>query len=433
MRSLFLGVYIVIVGGFYGAFYVLDVLSNDLYETEFRDGYSRYVKKISPLITSELRQNPDQKQVLNHWRDILGKELIALEFVVLAPEEKITFLDSVAVTQVTLTDLSDEIHLLFLVSDDNDERRALKFHFKDAYPESFEFWFDISFVTVYLMMAAVIGVLTFMLYRYLNRINLLATSVTAGDLSARTKTSRIPVFNDLFNNINQMASELESKHRESEIFLGAIHHELRSPITKLRLALDMALGNKEPKFQSELLSDMDQDLEELNRLMEDILMLSRLKLQEEQVDLLNIDIHPVISRVVSNIADARISIEPGQGCAIRSNGALLERVLHNVISNAVKFADNHIQISVTRHKNGVGIEISDDGPGIPVSERKLIFKPFYRVDKGRARVTGGVGLGLAIASIIVEKLTGEIEIEQSEFGGACFKIYLLCGAPLKTH
>ena len=96
----------------------------------------------------------------------------------------------------------------------------------------------------------------------------------------------------------------------------------------------------------------------------------------------------------------------------------------NIIGNALKFAKQTVLIEMTKGKNRIEISVSDDGPGIPNEERDIVFQPFYRIDKGRTRNTGGVGLGLAIARLVVTKMSGEIHIESSESGGAKFVLAL---------
>ena len=145
---------------------------------------------------------------------------------------------------------------------------------------------------------------------------------------------------------------------------------------------------------------MDADLEELNALMEDILMLSRLRLQDSELETQKLNIAEVVQTISDKFSDDRLNLLCSTEAEILANRIFLERAITNIISNALKFANHRVDISINQQNHRVSIMISDDGPGIPESEQQLIFKPFYRVDKGRARLTGGVGLGLAIARLV---------------------------------
>ena len=102
---------------------------------------------------------------------------------------------------------------------------------------------------------------------------------------------------------------------------------------------------------------------------------------------------------------------------IKANHTLIERAIFNIISNANKYAKQKVTIKDKKPGNQLILAIDDDGPGFPVSERKLVLKPFYRTHKSRSRSTGGVGLGLAIAEIVVKDSEGEIVIGENDLGG----------------
>lgn len=421
MRALFLWIYFLIVGGFLGAFFLMEYLGADFYSKEFRQAYSGYADRISDLIISDLEQSDDSQQVIAYWKRVVGSELSVLRLLPL-PEHQYDAAERLTVVEVKITDLADEIRLQIKIPEAQFQHTVLEFVFIDAYSDNFESWYQKGVFAIFVFMAVLIAILVFILYRYLQGIQSLTSSVIDGDLTARVMPSRIPLFNDLSANINQMALALENGHKESQIFLGAIHHELRSPITKLRLALDIALSNKDNSLRDELLIDMDTDLEELNILMEDILMLSRLKLQEGASGEEELNLLFLLQELREAASDERITIADSDIILLSCNKVLITRALSNILTNALKFAEQKVLIEISRSEKFIEIAISDDGPGIPETDKQLIFKPFYRVDKGRARTTGGVGLGLAIASLVIAKMSGDIQVDSSIFGGARFRI-----------
>lgn len=427
MRTLFLWVYLLIVGGFVGAVYLMEYLGGDLYERDFSDGYRHYVARISPLIAADLAESTNPQETLAQWQLVVGEELQSLEVITL-PTDLNFDSEPVKVTYLETNELADEIQLLVRLDSLSNPTKGLKFYFIDAASESFEAWYQKGLAGVYLFMAFLIGGLILFLSSYLQKIKSLTRSVSQGNLTARMSHNSIPVFRSLADDLNQMVQELESKHQESDIFLGAIHHELRSPITKLRLALDMALHSNNETLLKELIVDMDEDLEELNDLMEDILMLSRLRLQKQMPAYSLFNATELLNKILDDISDPRISLNctdmTVSNITINSNKMLLERALVNIISNAIKFAKSRVLVEVSEKAGEISIAVSDDGPGIPKEQRSLIFQPFYRVDKARARNTGGVGLGLAIANLVIHKLAGKISIEDSALGGAKFVLQL---------
>lgn len=428
MRTLFFWVYLLIVGGFVSAFYLMEYLADDLYEQDFANGYRDYVVRISPLIATDLHEldvsdTEKQQTILSHWQLIIGEELKSLRFIAVPKQADFTA-GNVIVTKLDTTDLTDQITLLARLADFHHNNQVLEFHFVDTVSEAYESWYLKGIIAVYLFMALLIGLLVLFLSNFLQRIKSLTNSVIAGELYTRMPLNSVPVFRTLSENLNHMVEELETKRQESDIFLGAIHHELRSPITKLRLALDMALDCNDEALLKELLTDMDIDLEELSALMEDILMLSRLRLQGQEPELTRVDISHLLKTIVSVFNDSKITLSTHKSQLICSNQILLERAFSNIIGNALKFAKTAVHIETRQVQDKFQILVCDDGPGIHKTERKIIFQPFYRTDPGRTRNTGGVGLGLAIAHLVITKMSGDIYIEDSPLGGAQFILEL---------
>jgi len=99
---------------------------------------------------------------------------------------------------------------------------------------------------------------------------------------------------------------------------------------------------------------------------------------------------------------------------------LMERVLDNLVNNALRYSNQRIQVSLTLQGSRATLRVEDDGPGIAPAEREKVFEPFVRLDPSRDRATGGCGLGLAIVHSIAQAMAGEVHCQASGLGGACF-------------
>ncbi|NQZ09128.1 MAG: hypothetical protein HRT35_18375 [Algicola sp.] len=252
----------------------------------------------------------------------------------------------------------------------------------------------------------------------MNKISRVTESVANGKFDQKMPNSRVPALQKLAGDINTMAATIEEKTADNIILTGAIHHELRIPITRIRLALDMAVHGNTDEMTAELLTGMDGDLEELSSLMEELLTISRLRLKGVELAKEPLAMQSIIEKVTKDINSPLVTIDNTADFTLQANQTLMERALYNIISNATKYADNAVMISSCIESGQFVLNVGDDGMGIPEDERDLILKPFYRTDKSRNRNTGGFGLGLAIADMVIKDTQGVIEIGDSELGGA---------------
>ena len=220
-------------------------------------------------------------------------------------------------------------------------------------------------------------------------------------------------------------------------FVSAVTHELRTPLTTLRLYLDMLLGGlvtAEPMRQ-EYLQTMDAETDRLVRLVANVLDFSRLERHNPRLSLSPHGVEDILAPVVAawgqrcTQAGKKLELDntvPPEVC-FRTDSALLVQVLSNLIDNACKYsrdaADPTIRLRVRRDGKRLLFEVEDRGPGIPVGERRTIFRPFRRGAEADA-TTGGVGLGLALACRWAQLLGGRLLLESPAAGGACFRVEL---------
>ena len=217
---------------------------------------------------------------------------------------------------------------------------------------------------------------------------------------------------------NRMALEVQALLENRTVLLAGVSHDLRTPITRLRLALSL-LEDADPG----LVKRMEHDLDEMNRLISDMLVFARsLKIEALQdVDL---------TRVLTDLAEQAALLgplewRPGPPCVAKVGEAALRRIVGNLLENARRYGDGDgeavtLELECNASDAGekpVRIAVLDRGPGIPVEQREAVFRPFTRLETSRSREAGGSGLGLAIARQLADAYGWRIELTDRAGGG----------------
>ena len=289
------------------------------------------------------------------------------------------------------------------------------------------------------------AVVCYFLARYISRpIQYLQTAthrLAAGDLDTRVggdlgqRRDELAV---LAHDFDDMAEQLRALITSRQQLLRDISHELRSPLTRLRLALGLA-ARKSEGAEPEL-DRIEREAERLEKLIGQILKLARLDQGQSEVRLEQTDLAALIDMVVQ---DARFEGKP-KGCRINwQSGAkcdidididedLMRSAIENVVRNAVRYtADNSsvdIDLTTSGPDGDIMLRVRDHGPGVSKEELSRIFEPFYRVAKSRDRGSGGEGIGLAIAKRVVMLHGGSIEARNAEDSGLEIIITLPLGS-----
>jgi two-component system, OmpR family, osmolarity sensor histidine kinase EnvZ len=220
--------------------------------------------------------------------------------------------------------------------------------------------------------------------------------------------------------IRQAAYEFDKMRKRITIhlnqrseMLSGISHDLRTPLTRLKLQLALLK-------QQDLAKKMSDDIEEMERMLNEYLEFSRHQKNEETE---SINLNNLIKEVVAKYESKKININLNEDLTINIRPNSIKRCLTNLIDNGLSYGKN-IEISLRKMKNDIIIFIDDDGPGIPKKEYQNVMKPFYRIDKSRGQNKSGVGLGLSIANDIIRSHGGNILLEKSTFEGLRVKISL---------
>ena len=201
-------------------------------------------------------------------------------------------------------------------------------------------------------------------------------------------------------------------NQRSEMLSG-ISHDLRTPLTRMKLQIafikDKELANK-----------LTGDIDEMEKMLNEYLQFTSSSFLEKN-ELFNLS--ELINTTVKRYNNENISTNLSTEIYINGRKNLIKRCINNLIDNAIKYGDK-VNIELTKSAKNFFIKIEDDGPGIPEKEYDNVFKPFYKIDKGRADSKSSVGLGLSIASDIIRSHGGNIKLEKSSMNGLGVKIFL---------
>ena len=228
-------------------------------------------------------------------------------------------------------------------------------------------------------------------------------------------------------------TDLKQADRVRRDFVANASHELRTPLTAIRgyaeTLLDGALGD--PATSERFVTTILRHTIRLQRLVDDLLALSRAESLELSMELGPVDVCEVAREAVSATEaqaqskgiEVRIEIPDDLPPALASPWAL-DHVLVNLVDNAVKYTPEggSVVVRSAADDHAVTVDVSDTGPGIPASSRERVFERFYRVDKGRSRDRGGTGLGLAIVKHLVSRMDGEITLDTAPGRGTTFRV-----------
>ncbi len=195
--------------------------------------------------------------------------------------------------------------------------------------------------------------------------------------------------------------------------LSGISHDLRTPLTRMKLQIAF-IKNKD------LSERLAGDIDEMEKMLNEYLQFASSSYIEKD-EMFNLS--DLIEEIIKKYENDNISKNLLPRIYINGRKNLINRCLNNIIDNALKYA-NKIEIKLNKKQTNLFITIDDDGPGITNSEHENVFKPFYKIDKGRADSKSSVGLGLSIASDIIRSHGGNIKLEKSKMNGLRVKIFL---------
>jgi len=201
-------------------------------------------------------------------------------------------------------------------------------------------------------------------------------------------------------------------NQRSEMLSG-ISHDLRTPLTRMKLQIAFIKDQ-------ELSKKLSEDINEMEKMLNEYLQFTSSSYLEKDEQF---NISDLINEIIEKYNNKNISTNITPRLYISGRKNLIRRCINNLLDNSIKYADK-VKIEINKNNNNLFINIEDNGPGIPEQEYDNVFKPFYKIDKGRADSKSSVGLGLSIASDIIRSHGGNIKLEKSSMNGLGVKIFL---------
>lgn len=275
------------------------------------------------------------------------------------------------------------------------------------------------------LIAGVVLIAHVLLLRMLLPLRALADGVgrlTHGDLDVVIDRSTRDEFATLTDGFNQMVARVREMIGARDQLLLDVSHELRSPITRMKVALELVPD-------SDARARLAADVREMEAMVTELLELERLRdgrsIRKQRLDLARLA-RSIASSFAGRHPEVRV-VPSTEKIDVDADARMFEVVLRNLIDNAVTHSlpeSGPVAVEVSRHDGNVTVTVSDDGPGIPEPDAAHIFEPFYRVDRSRSRRTGGYGLGLSICKRVVESHGGRIDVLPRRPRGTTFVVRL---------
>ncbi len=258
-------------------------------------------------------------------------------------------------------------------------------------------------------------------------------SAQVAEISGTTLSERVPVpaskdeIAELAALMNEMLDRLESSSERQRAFVADASHELRSPLSTIVAAAEIASVSPDPTKLQKLADTVSGEAERMQVLVADLLDLARLDEDRLEDATIEVDVVSVCRDALHRLEDATPAISLSAPEVAHADGVLsqIERMVFNLAENAVTHAEGRVAITVTPDGANVLVVVEDDGPGINPEDRERIFERFVRLDSSRGRATGGIGIGLALVKAIVDRHRGAIDVgDSAALGGARFEVTL---------
>ena len=211
----------------------------------------------------------------------------------------------------------------------------------------------------------------------------------------------------------KMRKRIQRHLNQRSEMLSGISHDLRTPLTRMKLQLAFIKDQ-------EISSKLSEDINEMEKMLNEYLQFTSSNFSEKN-EIFNISL--LMDEIIHKYENKNISKDLIGEIYINGRKNLLRRCFNNIIDNAIKYGSK-VDVSLSKKSKNLFIIIGDDGPGIPEAEYNNVFKPFYKIDKGRAEAKSSVGLGLSIASDIIRSHGGYIRLNKSRLNGLEVKIFL---------
>jgi two-component system, OmpR family, sensor kinase len=243
-----------------------------------------------------------------------------------------------------------------------------------------------------------------------------------GDLSVRIDESGSDELAFLAQRFNHAAERVETLLKSHKSLLANASHELRSPLARIRMGLELMEPQASPAFKEEI----QRNIAELDLLVDEILLASRLDARESDIGSIEaVDLTGLAAEECARAGAELVPTDDGRALVVQGVARLLRRAVRNLLENAHRYSSGPVTVELRREGEYAVVRVRDQGPGVPAEERERIFEPFYRL-AGASERYGGVGLGLALVRAITQRHHGSVKCEAPDGAGACFVVRIPC-------
>lgn len=243
--------------------------------------------------------------------------------------------------------------------------------------------------------------------------------VSEGNFDEKIETTRTDELGTLIHSYNEMSHQVAKMLKSKEQLLLDVSHEMRSPLTRMKLSSEFI---DDEKIKKNILDDVN----DLDKMITELLETERMNSTHGGLNKCKMKLNVLINDVALQYSKVELNIDNAE-IEINADKERLRLLFKNLIENAIKYSENSnepVSVKVVENNNNVEISIQDRGEGIPEKELEFIFEPFYRVDKSRTKESGGFGLGLHLCKNIVEAHKGKISVQSRISEGTKFSIIL---------
>lgn len=272
----------------------------------------------------------------------------------------------------------------------------------------------------YLGIVAIVAIWLFPLVSRLNQLSKTAVLFGSGQLNQRVPESKGSYINQLECEFNRMAEKIENLIADNKLISSAVSHDLKTPLARLRLGLDIIADNNDPQVQQKYVARLSKDIDEMQTLINVLIDYARLEQSLIKLARDPIRLDDIFTQLKLEYSANQLNfdlVNNSQGLTIIGDENYLNMLFHNLLDNAFRYCNQQVTVKLSKQSEQVVVGIHDDGAGIDKSKRKDILKPFIKSN------SQGHGLGLAIAERIAHWHQAEINVGDSELlGGAMFEV-----------
>lgn len=261
-----------------------------------------------------------------------------------------------------------------------------------------------------------------------------AMKISSGDLGSRTEVKGKSELAELGQTFNMMCDRLQNIDKQRSEFVSDASHELKTPLASMKILVESLLyqDHVEENVYKEFLTDINGEIDRLNGLITDLLLLSKMDSDILSINVEKASLTSLVKKCVNALRPIaqkkhiEVEVQQADEIELECDPLKLRQAINNLVENAIKYSvdGGHVKIAIRKLGQEAYVRIEDDGVGMKEEHLAHIFERFYRVDKARARETGGTGLGLHIVRRIALMHGGRVDVESKEGSGSIFTLVL---------